>query len=211
MGIRLICAEFLDKGDDSPEIFEAHAVGDRVIFLEDVTAFMHEDGKESLDFRLDPIDVVPEHGIQPSVKDKFVAAGLFQMNRIHSCLDLEGIESVKTDLDELRNKGVDVAAGVEVSFDAFFVRPLDGALLDRLQDFAVHGRGKKRAVAVSHVIAPEYGVEGITLVPDHIEELKVAVELGIEDVNHKFRVFRHPYKERLCADNARMSDVEPEP
>ena len=100
---------------------------------------------------------------------------------------------------------------MQMRHDAFGVRPFDGALLNGLQDFAVHIDREECAVAVSHVVAPENGVDPVSPVPDHIEQLQTAVELGVEYVDHEFGLFHHPDEEPLRSHDARVGDVEPEP
>jgi len=155
-----------------------------VIFLEDEPATFFHNWHQSSDFGLCLFDVVPQHRVQPTVQNEFVPVGLLEMNWIHARFHFKRIQCVKTHVDQLRYERVNVSTRMQVCDDAFLVRPIDGALLNRFKNLSIHIDGEKRPVAVSHIVRPKNRVKSVSLVPNHVQNLKTAVQFRVEDVLH---------------------------
>ena len=93
--------------------------------------FLHR-GNQASDFLPDGLFVVPENGVDPSVENQVGTKTLLQLFRLHTGLNLQRVESVHTNFHQLRHKGHDVAAGVQMGLDAPGMRPFHSAFVDRL-------------------------------------------------------------------------------
>jgi hypothetical protein len=77
---------------------------------------------------------------------------VLDLDGVHAGLDLQRVQAIQADLDQLGYKGIDDTAGVQARLDPLVVSPLDGSLVDRLDQVTVRLEGKELVVVIITMI-----------------------------------------------------------
>ena len=158
---------------------------------EDIAAALLHSGNDSLHFRFDKVDIVPYLCVDTAVEGEAVAVELFQFKGIHSRFDLEGIEHFNARFENVGKERLDKSAGMHLGHHSALVRPIDRALVVRLDDLAVCGGGEEGRALVAHIVVPENAVKFVACVKNALTEVKLGVKIGFNDILDPIGVFVH--------------------
>ena len=129
----LVFSKLVSKGGDLLHVFKRNRGGDGVVGSKHIAAALLHCGNDALHLGLYAVKVVPKLRVDATVKGELVAIKAFELEGIHACLDLQGVEHLNTGLYDIWDERLDKSAGVHLHNHTALVRPIRRLFVVRLR------------------------------------------------------------------------------